>query len=63
MSLFAMQVPPKSLSHLLLGVGFARLSFRVSQEDIGFEDKPAEIDAKQLEALQRMFGGSSASDK
>eukprot|EP00283_Hemiselmis_rufescens_P006064 CAMPEP_0173434388 /NCGR_PEP_ID=MMETSP1357-20121228/12757_1 /TAXON_ID=77926 /ORGANISM="Hemiselmis rufescens, Strain PCC563" /LENGTH=302 /DNA_ID=CAMNT_0014399231 /DNA_START=108 /DNA_END=1012 /DNA_ORIENTATION=+ len=26
-------------------------------EEIGFEDTPAEIDAKQLEALQRMFGG------
>jgi hypothetical protein len=29
-------------------------------EDIGFEDKPAEIDTKQLEALQRMFGGGSS---
>mmetsp|Transcript_37110 Transcript_37110/g.86982 ORF Transcript_37110/g.86982 Transcript_37110/m.86982 type:complete len:310 (+) Transcript_37110:133-1062(+) len=25
-------------------------------EEIGFEDKPADIDSKQLEALQRMFG-------
>jgi len=29
-------------------------------EEIGFEDTPAEIDAKQLDALNRMFGGGSA---
>eukprot|EP00960_Hanusia_phi_P036174 752190-Hanusia_phi.AAC.2 len=30
-------------------------------KDVVFEDKPAEIDAEQLKALQRMFGGSDSS--